>query len=54
MAHLSLAALAFEAGYSDQSHMTREFRQLGGFMPGRRPSLPVINIPQSWPVYSRT
>lgn len=44
---ISLANLAADAGYSDQSHMTREFRELGGFTPGSRPNLPVINIPRS-------
>ncbi len=34
---LSLAALAHEAGYADQAHMTREFRRLGGFSPTRFP-----------------
>lgn len=38
-----LALLATEAGYSDQSHMTREFRQFGGFTPGLRPDVVVIN-----------
>ena len=28
-----LAALAFEAGYSDQAHLTREVRRLSGFSP---------------------
>ena len=36
---LSLAALALEAGYADQAHMTREFRELGGFAPARFPPL---------------
>lgn len=39
-----LAVLATEAGYSDQSHMTREFRQFGGFTPGLRPDAVVINL----------
>lgn len=30
---LSLAALALETGYSDQAHLTREFRQLAGTTP---------------------
>jgi AraC-like DNA-binding protein len=41
---LSLARLAADAGYSDQSHMTREFRQLGGFTPAARPDVAVINM----------
>ena len=32
----SLAAAAVEGGYSDQAHMTREFRRLGGFAPTDR------------------
>jgi AraC-like DNA-binding protein len=36
---LTLAALAHEAGYADQAHMTREFRILGGFSPARFPRL---------------
>ena len=32
-----LAALAFEAGYSDQAHLTREVRSLSGFSPGCSP-----------------
>lgn len=43
----SLALLAAEAGYSDQSHMTREFRQYGGFTPAARPDVAVINVPRS-------
>jgi AraC-like DNA-binding protein len=39
-----LALLATEAGYSDQSHMTREFRQFGGFTPALRPDVVVINV----------
>ena len=30
---ISLATLAFDAGYADQAHMTREFRSLTGFTP---------------------
>jgi AraC-like DNA-binding protein len=29
----SLAGLAFEAGYADQAHLTREVRRLSGFSP---------------------
>jgi AraC-like DNA-binding protein len=32
----SLVAAAVEGGYSDQAHMTREFRRLGGFAPTNR------------------
>ena len=28
-----LAAVAFEAGYADQAHLTREFRRLAGRQP---------------------
>lgn len=31
---LTLAQAAIEGGYSDQAHMTREFRRFGGFTPG--------------------
>lgn len=34
---LALAHAALEGGYSDQAHMTREFRRYGGFTPGGRP-----------------
>ncbi|MGI5861073.1 MAG: helix-turn-helix domain-containing protein [Myxococcales bacterium] len=30
----SLAELAFDCGYSDQAHMTREFKELTGRLPG--------------------
>jgi len=30
---LRLAGLAFEAGYIDQAHLTREARRLSGFSP---------------------
>ena len=33
----SLVQAALEGGYSDQAHLTREFRRYGGFTPGRRP-----------------
>ncbi len=42
---MQLAELAIRGGYSDQAHMTREFRDLGGFTPGARPDVPVINLP---------
>lgn len=41
---ITLTELAFEGGYSDQAHMTREFRDLGGFTPGARPDVTVINL----------
>ena len=40
-----LAAIALEGGYSDQAHMTRDFRRLGGFTPGRPPPLTLVGIP---------
>jgi AraC-like DNA-binding protein len=43
--NIGLSTLAQEAGYSDQAHMTREFRTFGGFTPGAVPDLPVINLP---------
>ena len=43
----NLALLASEAGYSDQAHMNREFRRLGGFTPAARPDVAVINTPRT-------
>jgi AraC-like DNA-binding protein len=40
----SLTHIALEGGYSDQAHMTREFRRLGGFTPAARPELPSIHL----------
>ncbi len=37
--NMSIANVAFEAGFSDQSHMNREFRKLGGFTPANLPDL---------------
>lgn len=39
LAGLTASAAAHEAGYSDQSHMTRAFQRLGGFTPRRMPQL---------------
>ncbi len=39
----SLADLAYESGYSDQSHLSREFRRLAGTSPGAHK--PVVNEP---------
>jgi AraC-like DNA-binding protein len=32
---LSLSDIAFAAGFADQSHLTRHFRQLAGITPGQ-------------------
>jgi AraC family transcriptional regulator len=32
---LSLSAIAFATGFSDQSHLTRHFRQIVGMTPGQ-------------------
>jgi AraC-like DNA-binding protein len=42
---LSLAQAALEGGYSDQAHMTREFRRYGGFTPGKRPPVAFGSLP---------
>lgn len=44
-AGLSIAGTAHEAGYADQAHMTRRFRQLGGFSVARRPALTLARFP---------
>lgn len=41
----SLAEIAIEGGYSDQAHMTREFRRHGGFTPGDRPPATLVTLP---------
>nr|WP_168164811.1 helix-turn-helix domain-containing protein [Variovorax sp. PAMC 28711] len=38
----TLGALAFEAGFSDQAHMTREFRRFGGFTPSLPREAPIV------------
>lgn len=46
-AGLPLSAAAFEAGYNDQSHMTRAFKRFGGFTPADLPpnlTLPQLNV----------
>lgn len=46
-AGLPLSAACFEAGYSDQSHMTRAFKRFGGFTPSNLPtnlSLPRLHL----------
>lgn len=42
---LSLAQAAVEGGYSDQAHMTHEFRRHGGFTPGARPLVAFGSLP---------
>lgn len=42
---LTLAQAAFGGGYSDQAHMTREFRKYGGFTPGDRPAVALGSLP---------
>ncbi|WP_321881178.1 AraC family transcriptional regulator [Paraburkholderia bannensis] len=39
---LSLKDIASGLGYSDQSHMNREFRRFGGFAPSLRVSAPIV------------
>lgn len=39
-----LTQIALEGGYSDQAHMTRAFRRLGGFTPADRPELAAIHL----------
>jgi AraC-like DNA-binding protein len=39
---MALDETALEAGYSDQSHMNREFRRLGGFTPGKPMDVPLL------------
>lgn len=41
----SLAHAAVEGGYSDQAHLTREFRRHGGFTPGQRPPATLVTMP---------
>lgn len=41
---LAPAHAAIESGYSDQAHMTREFRRHGGFTPGSRPPLVLVGM----------
>lgn len=43
-ARLPLSAAGFEAGYNDQSHMTRAFKRFGGFTPADLP--PYLTLPQ--------
>jgi AraC-like DNA-binding protein len=36
---MNITNTAFEAGYSDQSHMNKDFKKLGGFTPSNMPHL---------------
>jgi AraC-like DNA-binding protein len=55
IARRPLAAVATDAGYSDQAHLTREFRELAGVSPGEYRALapgpinhvPVLHVPVS-------
>jgi AraC-like DNA-binding protein len=42
---LDIASTAFEAGYSDQAHMSRIFRSMGGISPARTPDLVLAGLP---------
>ncbi|MEM1388190.1 MAG: AraC family transcriptional regulator [Pseudomonadota bacterium] len=42
---VSIGQCAFEAGYSDQAHMSRAFRKHGGFTPARMPDFSLGSIP---------
>lgn len=42
---LDAAATAFEAGYADQAHMSRIFRQMGGISTARLPDLVLAGLP---------
>jgi AraC-like DNA-binding protein len=42
--HLSPAAAALEAGFSDQAHMSRLFRRMGGFSPARLPDVTLVSL----------
>ncbi len=42
---LTPVQVAHEAGYTDQSHMTRAFRRHGGFTPARMPKVDLGSLP---------
>ncbi|WP_406873236.1 helix-turn-helix transcriptional regulator [Aminobacter sp. P9b] len=41
---LSPASAALEAGFSDQAHMSRVFRRMGGFSPARLPDVTLVSL----------
>lgn len=41
---LSAADAALEAGFSDQAHMSRVFRRMGGFSPARLPDVTLVSL----------
>ncbi len=41
---LSPAAAALEAGFSDQAHMSRVIRRMGGFSPARLPDVTLVSL----------
>lgn len=41
---LSPSETAFEAGYADQSHLTRAFKTMGGLSPARLPELTLVTL----------
>jgi AraC-like DNA-binding protein len=42
--HLSPAGAALEAGFSDQAHMSRVIRRMGGFSPARLPDVTLVSL----------
>lgn len=44
-AGIGSASAAIEAGYADQAHMIRSFRQMGGISPARLPDLALPSLP---------
>lgn len=49
--YASLTDLADAVGYTDQSHMTREFRRFSGFTPARPAAAPVVERELSVPTW---